>query len=704
MRRDDETKPGRDADPEAIDGTASARVSVHVPKPDAEPAAPTALGCALILAATALLQAAFWVIGTAVLIRPGNAQPLSPCQGVLIGLLLACPRSMWPWFALGALAGQTGAALALASAQAPPLLHAAYALIAVGEAVAGAVWLQQIFHGPELLLRMRNVIAFVILLAGICCAGAGLAMGLRVFTTGEGGFAGFQLWWMRDYLGMLLYTPIVVHLLQPTALPATFARIQRWETPLQLAFLVAVTQVAFTGEGAPANLGQVPYILYPVLVWIAFRAKPPALVLVALLIAGYGAFLHTSAGRGPFAHAHYTAFESLISAQIYVIVTTVTMLLLAAAVYERRRALLAAHASDERYRAFVRGSHDAIWRVEIDPPVPLAAPPDERAGRLRADARVAEHNDVYARIGGAGSRLPRPWREDAAWFGPCSELLAAGVPERGNIEAKLRIGGGDGRIVLCELHCFVEEGALRRVWGAAMDITAQERSQQELEARRAELSALASQLMRAEEDARRATAADLHDGIGQNLSAIIMWQGRVRENADEHERAELLEHIRAAAVESLQCTREIISDLSPPGLYDMGLDSALSALAARTRQRHALDVALERCELPPALGVDVKVTVFQCVRELLTNVVRHAHAHRARIDVRHDGRALLVTVADDGIGIDHPEALRARPSTHGGYGLLMIRERLVAMGGTLAVERSDAGGAAITITVPHAAN
>jgi signal transduction histidine kinase len=677
-------------------------VSRLPPQFDARYPTPTSVGCALLFASTAILQAAFWAVGDALVVQPGGVQPLSPCQGVLFGLLLAAPRPTWPWLALGALAGQTGAALAFDAAAAPPLLHFGYAFVAVGEAVAGTVWLQQIFHGPELLLRMRNVIAFVILLAGVSCAGAGVATSLRLVATGEGGFADFQLWWTRDYLGMVLYTPIVVQLLQPTVLPPTFARIQRWEPPLQLAFLVAVTQVAFSGDGAPANLGQVPYIVYPVLVWIAFRGKPPSLVLVALLIAAYGAFLHTSAGRGPFAHAHYSAFESLISAQIYVVVTTVTMLLLAAAVYERRRALLAAHASDERYRTFVRGSHDAIWRVEIDPPLPLALPPAERARRLRDDARVAEHNDVYARMGAASPRVPRPWRDDAAWFEPCSEVLAAAdAPARGNIEAKLRIGGASGRIVLCELHCVVESGALRRVWGAAMDITAQERSQHELEAQRAELSSLASQLMRAEANARRATAADLHDGIGQNLSAITMWQARVRESDDPHERSELLDHIHAAATESLQCTREIISDLSPPGLYDMGLDSALSALAGRTRQRHALDVALERCELPAGLGVDLKVTIFQCVRELLANVVKHARARRARIEVRHDAYAIWATVSDDGVGLD-PESLRARPSTHGGYGLLMIRERLVAMGGMLAIERSDSGGAQVTITVPYA--
>jgi signal transduction histidine kinase len=233
-----------------------------------------------------------------------------------------------------------------------------------------------------------------------------------------------------------------------------------------------------------------------------------------------------------------------------------------------------------------------------------------------------------------------------------------------------------------------------------MDITAQERSQSELEAQRAELRSLTSQLMLAEENARRATAADLHDGIGQNLSAIIMWQASVREKADENERAEMLDHIHSAAMESLQWTRAIIADLSPPGLYDMGLPSAINWLVGRVRERHGLDIVVERCELPEELGLETKVTLFQCLRELLSNVVKHAAASEVAIDVHHDERMIHASVGDDGRGLD-PARLDTRPSERGGFGLFTIRERLVAIGGRLTVGRSPTGGALLTVTVPY---
>ena len=289
------------------------------------------------------------------------------------------------------------------------------------------------------------------------------------------------------------------------------------------------------------------------------------------------------------------------------------------------------------------------------------------------------------------------------WFDACAPMLTTGKIVDGGIEAKFEIAGAgqEPRMVLCELSCVVESNALHRIWGAAMDITAQERSQAELEAQRTELRSLTSQLMLAEENARRATAADLHDGIGQNLSAIMMWQARVRQLSDEHERAELLENIRTAALESLQWTRAIIADLSPPGLYDMGLESALNWLVGRVRERHALAILVERCALPPELGVEMKVTLFQCIRELLSNVVKHAGASEVRIAVVHDAREIRVTVADNGRGLD-PARLQSRPSERGGFGLFTIRERLVAIGGTLGVARSDSGGALLSVTVPYA--
>jgi signal transduction histidine kinase len=662
---------------------------------------PTLTGAVLLLGAIATLQFAAAAIGYALAMSSLRYVPFWPQTGCLLALLLASERRAWPLIVTGSFIGEVAAGLRFDGNE-PFLSEVAYACVCAFEGIATAAWLQLIFDSPELLVRMRNLVAFLLLPAGVSLAGATLATLIGFVLTGIWDSTDLQLWWVGDYLGVLLFAPLVLNTLRPGVLPPTFARVRAWEAPLQLLVLAAVSQIAFGGTAEPSNLAEVPYIVYPVLVWTAVRARPAQLVLVALLVVAFIAVIHTAAGRGPFAYSHLSAFGTLISAQIFLVVTTLTTLLLVAAVFERRHAIIAASASDAGYRSFVRNSHDAIWRVEIEPPMPVAVSPDERARCLWEHARIAEHNDAYARLGGTHSVLPRFWREDKAWYEACTEMLIShGVVVDGGIEAKLRVSaGGDERIMLCELSCIVEARGLRRVWGAAMDITPQERSQAELEAQRTELRSLTSQLMLAEENARRKTAADLHDGIGQNLSAIMMWQARVREQAGEVERAELLDNIGMAAMESLQWTRAIIADLSPPGLYDMGLESAINWLVGRVRERHALDIVIERCELPRGLGVETNVTLFQCIRELLSNVVKHAAAHEVRIDVHYDDRVIEASVADDGRGLD-PARLGTLPSERGGFGLFTIRERLVAIGGTLAVARSASGGARLTVTVPY---
>jgi signal transduction histidine kinase len=657
----------------------------------------------ILLIGVAALQFGASAFGFSLSATPKHAQPLWPPTGVLLALLLACERRVWPWIAAGTILGALAADLRFGSTDTDWLLELGYVLISVLEAGAAAIWLQLIFYAPELLVRTRNVIAFVLILAGISLGGAALATLFTWATTGLGGFADLQIWWAGDYLGMALIAPLVLHALRPGSLPTTFARVSPWEPPLQVVVLTLACMAAFGGSVEPRNLAEVPYIIYPVLVWMAFRAKPPQLVLVGLLIVAWIAIANSRAGHGPFAHSHFSSFSTMISVQIFLVVTTVTILLLAATIFERRNALLAQQVSDERYRSFVRNAHDAIWRVEIDPALPLTASPRERSRWLAEHSRVAEHNDAYANVGATSSVTPRPWRSDRAWFEACSSILGAPdlVPD-GNIEAKVQVAqpDGDERIMLCELSFVVESRTLQRIWGVAMDITGQERSQSELEAQRAELRALAARLLLADEKARRAVAADLHDGIGQNLSAIVMWAASLRESVDATERKEILDHVRLAATESLQWTREIIADLSPPGLYDMGLESALNGLVARVRERHSLSVVVDRCELPATVPVETTVTLFQCLRELLFNVVKHAAAHEIRIDVHFDGSLIRASVIDDGRGFDSAR-VPTRPSEHGGFGLFMMRERLMAIQGSLAIEHQARGGTCITVAVPH---
>jgi signal transduction histidine kinase len=129
----------------------------------------------------------------------------------------------------------------------------------------------------------------------------------------------------------------------------------------------------------------------------------------------------------------------------------------------------------------------------------------------------------------------------------------------------------------------------------------------------------------------------------------------------------------------------IISDLRPASLDELGLRPALEALLERRRQHSGLDIAVELglgdgVDLPPEL----ESTVYRLVQEALTNVVKHAHAHSARVAVTATAAGVSIEVADDGVGFS-PAAIT------GGFGLEGMRERVYLVGGTLTVRSGEHG-------------
>jgi CheY-like chemotaxis protein len=162
----------------------------------------------------------------------------------------------------------------------------------------------------------------------------------------------------------------------------------------------------------------------------------------------------------------------------------------------------------------------------------------------------------------------------------------------------------------------------------------------------------------------------------------------------------LLVQVEEVLKESLAYTRNLVHDLSPPVLFEFGLIAALRWLGERMQQHEltvAVHAALERLHLPE----DLAVVLFQSVRELLMNVVKHAGTGRAEVRLESVGPALRLTVRDEGPGFDCG-VRAAAPSSLGsnGFGLFSIRERMRAVGGTLDIESSPGQGTTVTLTVP----
>ena len=188
---------------------------------------------------------------------------------------------------------------------------------------------------------------------------------------------------------------------------------------------------------------------------------------------------------------------------------------------------------------------------------------------------------------------------------------------------------------------------------------------------------------------RRRIERDLHDGPQQRLVAIAMDLGMAKAKLDKDPAGarELLERAHASAKEAITEMRQVARGIHPPVLTDRGLDAALSALAARS----PVPVTV-RVDVNPRPQPTVEAIAYFCVSEALTNVAKHSRARSAQVTVVRDDGALLVTVADDGVGGVDPSR---------GTGLVGLRDRAAAVDGTITVSSPDGGPTVLTVHLPE---
>jgi signal transduction histidine kinase len=212
-----------------------------------------------------------------------------------------------------------------------------------------------------------------------------------------------------------------------------------------------------------------------------------------------------------------------------------------------------------------------------------------------------------------------------------------------------------------------------------------------------QLRLMASELSLLQEEERRKMATYLHDTIGQALAvAKIKLKGvqeAVRSNGILDSMNEILELIEFA----IQETRSLTFDLSPPILYELGFESAVEWLAEQIGEKQNLRITYENDRAEKPLGNDVRVVLFQTVRELLLNVVKHAEAKTVKISLCREGDNLRIDLKDDGIGFDTSEIFSCR-SKNRGFGLFDIRERLRHLGGHVEVKSQVGFGTHVTLT------
>lgn len=238
--------------------------------------------------------------------------------------------------------------------------------------------------------------------------------------------------------------------------------------------------------------------------------------------------------------------------------------------------------------------------------------------------------------------------------------------------------------------------------GISRDITDRKQAEQALLESRSQLRELSAYLQSVREEERTRIARELHDELGQSLTAIRLGLDVVINRPDmeagsARQHLEKLQQLAASTIESVQ---RIAADLRPPILDELGLPAAIEWLVDTFAERSGIVCELHSpTDLPldfPVREREVCTAIFRILQEALTNVGRHSRATRVTISLQAQPGELHLHIADNGCGID------AGVSRDGSLGLMGMRERALMLGGTLQIQSGPGEGTRIDVILPHA--
>jgi signal transduction histidine kinase/streptogramin lyase len=212
--------------------------------------------------------------------------------------------------------------------------------------------------------------------------------------------------------------------------------------------------------------------------------------------------------------------------------------------------------------------------------------------------------------------------------------------------------------------------------------------------------AFSRQLLDSQERERRRIAAELHDGLGQNLLIIknraLLALGAMTDNGPAREQ---LDEISSSASQAVEEVREICHNLRPYQLDRFGLTKTLNGICQRATRTSGIEF---RAHLEPLDGMfssEVETSIYRIVQEGINNIIKHSQATEAELAIRRVGGELRVELRDDGKGFT-PSAVNPEASRPGGFGLIGIAERARMLGGSLTIESAPGRGTATTLRLP----
>ena len=231
------------------------------------------------------------------------------------------------------------------------------------------------------------------------------------------------------------------------------------------------------------------------------------------------------------------------------------------------------------------------------------------------------------------------------------------------------------------------------------DVTERKQAEDERREYQARLKAMASQLSNVQEKQRRQLAVELHDGVTQKLAMTKLRLETMASSFEDTNAAKKIKDVAEQVGGTIESAYSLMLELSNPVLYEVGLRAAVKALL----QSHLVKSSGLKCRLvapgePMKFEIDVRVALYQAIRELLVNAIKHSQAQEVVIDLQRTRETAIVTIQDDGVGFDPSEV--KPPGKEGGFGLFNIRESIGGVGGEFIIESKSGEGTSAIVLIP----
>jgi len=355
-------------------------------------------------------------------------------------------------------------------------------------------------------------------------------------------------------------------------------------------------------------------------------------------------------------------------------------------VTEKKRTEERAKASEERFRMMVENVRDyAIYMLDPKGYVTSWNLGAERINGYKADEVIGRH---YSRF-----FLP----EQAARGDPGMQLEFASIQGRYESEGwRVRKDGSHLWAHIIVTPLLDEVGNRRGYSEITHDITERKRAEEDLYSYADRLRATSRRLVEVQEAERRMLAGELHDRVGQSLTALGLNLSIIASSLPAKRYPELaarLEDSHVLVEGTIDAMRNVMAELRPQALDDYGLAAALRSLAAGFSRLTGIQVAFDGDAPEGTLPKPVDLAMFRIAQEALNNVAKHAGANRVEIAFRRENGRAALSVSDDGVGFDSK-----RPgSTQSGWGLLIMRERAEAVGAEFSLKADPNAGVQVLV-------